>query len=393
MADAVTTRPVAPTSTVEREEAEDRRRVVCAVELGWRIAYLYADVQHPLHDGRSEAAPPPCLPAVETLPNCDQLELHVRAAASLAGRLHLDAQAEQLAELAGPVRAAATRSEQGDEVLGRLRAFHHDLITELWATREGEGKAYELGTSLFDTWNRLRLASAQSRRQMLLEWREVFDPARIERIKELLDDLQTRLDPAAVTVVKDHLDRWRDRVRQALSTDPADPPDGDAVLGEIRSQALTWRQLVTRDKEPEAYLQREHRTRVRHEFNRLMWLSLRRPIPIACAVTCAALVAAFVLGGDRVTSAARALLPLLGAIGLTQASLIVVARERLGAWSELLWNRALAKVVFDVTCRADQVFPAPRRHVPGLAGCKRAIGRVLGAGSAQPRPVEQPAEL
>jgi hypothetical protein len=36
----------------------------------------------------------------------------------------------------------------------------------------------------------------------------VFDKTRIERIKELLDDLQTRLDPAAVEVVKDHLDRW-----------------------------------------------------------------------------------------------------------------------------------------------------------------------------------------
>jgi hypothetical protein len=369
-------------SVVVAEHEEDRRRVVCAVELGWRISYLYADLSCPLHDAPCAPTAPPCLPAVETLPNRDQLELHFRAAGSLAARLRLDDHAGHMAALAIPAREAAERPQQRERVLAALRTYHHALIKELWATREGEGKAYELGSSLFDTWNRLRLASARGQEHVLAEWPAVFDGARIERIKELLDDLQTRLDPAAVTVVKDHLDSWRDRVEAAVETDPATLPDGAEMLEAMRSQALIWRQLVTRDKEPEAYLQREDRTKVRHEFNRLMWLSLRRPLPIACAVAFAALLAVIVVGDDRITSPAKALLPILGAVGLTQASLFVVARERLRVWSELLWNRALAEVVFEVTCLVDDVFPMRRRCAPRLARSAKAAARARVAAAA-----------
>jgi hypothetical protein len=383
-----------PVTKAEREDAEDRRRVVCAVELGWRIAYLYADLKHPLHDAQSAPVMAPCLPAVESLSNSDQLELHVRAAASLAGRLHLDAHARQIAELAGAARAAAAQPGQREAVRLQVRARHHALIKDLWATREGEGKAYELGSSLFDTWNRLRLASVYSPRHMRDEWGAVFDKDRIERIKLLLDDLQTRLDPAAVTVVKDHLDRWRDRVSDALESDQARLPCDKAALEQIRSQALIWRQLVTRDKEPEAYLRREHRTKVRHEFNQLMWTSLRRPLPIACAVAFAALVAAIVANGSTANATTKILVPILGAIGLTQASLIVVARERLRVWTELLWNRALAKVVFEVTCGADALFPMGRRYVPGLAGPAKAVAGRIRAGSARAvGPIEPSPEI
>jgi hypothetical protein len=384
--------PTAP-AKAERDEAEDRRRVVCAVELGWRIAYLYADLKHPLHDAQSAPVTAPCLPAVESLSNGDQLELHVRAAASLAGRLHLDAHARQIADLAGAARAAATQRGQREEVRRHVHAVHHALIKDLWATREGEGKAYELGSSLFDTWNRLRLASVYSPRHMRDEWRAVFDKDRIERIKLLLDDLQTRLDPAAVTVVKEHLDRWRQRVCHALETDPSRLPSGQRALAEIRSQALIWRQLVTRDKEPEAYLLREHRTRVRHEFNRLMWRSLWRPLPIACAVALVALVVALARDVPRASSTAHALLPILGAIGLTQASLIVLARERLRVWTELLWNRALAKVVFEVTCRADALFPLGRRYIPALPRPAKAVaGRVRMSSARAMGPMEPTTE-
>jgi hypothetical protein len=373
----------APATKAERDEAEDRRRVVCAVELGWRIAYLYADLKHPLHDAQAAQVAAPCLPAVESLSNSDQLELHVRAAASLAGRLKLDTHARQIVDLAGAARAAATQRGQREEVRRLVRTCHHRLIKDLWATREGEGKAYELGASLFDTWNRLRLASVYSPRHIREEWGAVFHKDRIERIKLLLDDLQTRLDPAAVTVVKDHLDRWHERVCHALENDSAPLPCDEDDIAEIRSQALIWRQLVTRDKEPEAYLSREHRTWVRHEFNRLMRASLWRPLPVACALAFLALVAAMVANGPKASATTHALVPILGAIGLTQASLIVVARERLRVWTELLWNRALAAVVFEVTCRADALFPVGRRYVPGLAAPAKAVVARVRTGSAR----------
>jgi hypothetical protein len=146
-------------------------------------------------------------------------------------------------------------------------------MKEPWAKREGVGKAYELGSSLFDTWNRMRQAAEQGDDHLPKAWGTVFHEKRVARIKESLDDLQTRLDPAAVEVVNDHFDRWGECVRHAVAKDAAGLPTGSKALPEIRKQALIWRQLVTRDKEPEAYLQRKDRARVRHEFNRLMWRS------------------------------------------------------------------------------------------------------------------------
>jgi hypothetical protein len=107
---------------IEHQKEEESRRVVCAVELGWRIAYFYADLEHPLHDGEDPAAAPLCLPAVATLSNSDQVELHVRAAASLARRLRLDATAEQIDALAGAAHAAAKHPERRTEVRERTRS-------------------------------------------------------------------------------------------------------------------------------------------------------------------------------------------------------------------------------------------------------------------------------
>jgi hypothetical protein len=90
-----------------------------------------------------------------------------------------------------------------------------------------------------------------------------------------------------------------------------------------------------------------------------------------------------VANGPKASATTQALVPILGAIGLTQASLVVVARERLRVWSELLWNRALAAVVFDVTCRADALFPPGRRYVPGLVARAKAVVARVRAGSAR----------
>jgi hypothetical protein len=47
---------------IEHQKEEESRRVVCAVELGWRIAYFYADLERPPHDGE-DAGPDPRRPA------------------------------------------------------------------------------------------------------------------------------------------------------------------------------------------------------------------------------------------------------------------------------------------------------------------------------------------
>jgi hypothetical protein len=355
------------TTELEVKKDEESRRIVCAVELGWRMSYFYADLEHPLHPADDPGAAPACLPAVETLANADQLEVHARAAASIAGRLDLKARAE-IERLARDAHAATKRADPDAGLRARVHDLHHRLMKELWANREGEGKAYQLGSSLFDTWDRMRRAADDDR--LAEAWVPVFDEKRVERIKELLDDLQTRLDPTAVEVVKDQLDRWGKLVREAGGPRGKGLPTGDKALEEIRRQALIWRQLVTRDKEPEAYLDRKQRARVRREFNRLMWTSLLRPRTLVVVAVLAALV--WVLRSQDVDpdQMRKVGIALLGVLGVTQASLIVLARDRLNHWSTLLWNRALTIVVFQVTCRADPVFVPPRRFAPALRAAK-----------------------
>jgi hypothetical protein len=369
-------RSASPLTTPECEAPDDRRRVVCAIELGWRIACLYSDLSHPFHDAPL-ATVVSHLPAFEKLPDSDRFQLQVGAAASLARHLRLDAH-KRIANLAEAAHAAATDAKRRARVRAELQACHTELLKELWASRDGEGKAYELGSSLFGTWDRLHLAYKQSRDDMLREWRAVFRRERVERITLLLDDLQTRLDPTAVSVVKEHLERWHKRIYRTVERNPETFASAEPVA-RLRKQVLTWRQLVTSDKEPEAYLECRDRRKVRHEFNRLMWWSLLRIMPISCAVVGLCVIAAMVVGGDAAVATSKALLAILGTIGVTQASLLVIARERLRVWTELLWSRAMHRVVCDVTCEADGLGTGPRlkggRRPPGApARHNRSVG-------------------
>jgi hypothetical protein len=323
--------------------------VVLALELGWRLAVLYADLERPLHAVGEVDAVPACLPAVETMPNGDQLEVQVRAAASLAFQLKATERAHEILRLASDVHV---KQREAQSIRGRLRNCHSALIKELWFKQEAQGKAYELGTSIFDSWNRVRLASCAGAERTVGEWRTVFGDERIERIKVLLDDLQTQLPHTAVTVVKAHLDFWRDAVAKHVKEDAATPPDGVELL---RKQTVIWQQLLSEAKRPESFLKGEHRREVHRQFKQLLWRSVLRPLPVLAGLAAIATLA-FVLKQIDPGKAVNTVLALLGAIGISQASIAVVARDRLREWTEMLWSRALANVVFQATLLADDVF-------------------------------------
>jgi hypothetical protein len=110
------------------------------------------------------------------------------------------------------------------------------------------------------------------------------------------DELQARIDPAAVRIVQ-HLDAWRERVEKCLPVngkifaDMLEP--SQKGLEPLRRQALIWRQLLSGDKEPEAYMDRGERTRLRGTLARRIWDDYRRRhwkrvLLVACAVAVAA---------------------------------------------------------------------------------------------------------
>jgi hypothetical protein len=360
--------------------------VVLALELGWRLAVLYADLEEPLYKvGRVETAPA-CLPALETMPNGDQLELQIKAAASLALRLKADVQSGQLLVIAGDVRSACGSRREAHAMREQLYRCHRDLIKRLWASQEAQGRAYELGMSLFDSWNRIRLAARESPRRTVREWRAAFGASRVDRIKVLLDNLQSQLPATAVTVVNAHLDFWCEAVDKHVDKGAAAPPrDGVAIL---RSQTIIWRQLLTKDKEPEAFLEREDRHRVHREYTRLVWGSFLRPRRLLAALAVLAVLTAALMSGAFASSTAKGIFAFIGAIGISRASLAVIARDRIRKWTELLWNRALANVVFDATCLADKAFSFDRPSLScSLADAgRRAVGRPAPERLTRPTP-------
>ena len=362
-----------PAPAVE-PEPRDTSPVALALELGWRLAVLYAELEHPLPTFGEVKAVRACLPTVEKMSRGDRLEVQVRAAASLAFQLKATAPGNDILGLARDVHATCHSRTKASALRKRLSACHNSLIKELWATQEAQGKAYELGMSIFDSWNRVRLAGRPGSKCPLDEWRTVFGRQRTERVKVLLDDLQSQLPRTAVTVVKAHLDFWCEAVAAQLAEPEAEPPrDGAAIL---RRQTVIWRQLLTRDKEPEAFLQRDDRRRVHHEFKQLVWRSLLRPVPVAATLAFLAVLAGLMAGIIPAASSSQAVVAFLGAIGLSQASLAVIARDRVRIWTELLWNRALAGVVFEATCLADNAFRWRRTSVSdSLAGTGRRLAR------------------
>ncbi|HEX6715112.1 MAG TPA: hypothetical protein VF066_17105 [Thermoleophilaceae bacterium] len=360
--------PVAPDAAVV---ADDRRstdeRAAFAIDLGWRIAELYAlNVEYEPVERLCDL-----LPGRSSLSRDDRLELELLAAAGAAGRLGVDVsevRVNELRELAG--RAAARTGDAQKEFREALERCHVALDKALWTHGEAEGRAYELGIMLSDTYNRLLRVYHERSAAAAQEWRDVFGEPRITTLLTLLDNLQSRLDPSAVTVVRDHLSDWRERVSESLPEgEDVGPPDATATE-HVRSQAVAWRQLLTGDKEPEAFLDPQARRRVKDQLLHLMW---RRYWVYALALFAALAVTSGVLvrlhpdiGSwyDHHTRDAALVTSLFvsvaGALGISKASINRAVRQDLRKWSALLWNRALAHVVYLETSHVESVFPQPR---------------------------------
>jgi hypothetical protein len=360
-----------PAATDAAPVTDDRRptdeTAAFAIDLGWRIAELYAlNVEYEPVEQLSDL-----LPGRSSLSRDDRFELELLAAAGAATRLGVDVsddRVNELRELAG--RAAERTGGAQREFREALERCHVALDKELWTHGEAEGRAYELGIMLSDTYNRLLRVYHERSDAAAQEWRDVFGEERITTLLTLLDNLQSRLDPGAVAVVRDHLSDWRERVSTRLPDgDDVEAPDG-AATGHVRSQAIAWRQLLTGDKEPEAFLDPRARRRVKDHLLHLMW---RRYWMYA-----AALFAVFVAGtailallhpdiggwyDDHKTEAAlltSLFVSVTGALGISKASINRAVRDDLRKWSALLWNRALAHVVYLETSQVDSVFPMPR---------------------------------
>jgi hypothetical protein len=305
----------------------------------------------------------------------------VLAAAGDAARIGAAISEERLSELlemAG--KAGSAPSQHEEEFRAHLAGWHVELEKRLWAEHEARGKAYELGNSLSDTWNRVVRAlrapagdGSDLEARVRTELRTVFSKARAQRIKVLLDDLQARIDPAAVRVVQRHLEEWCERVAVCLPREAETPvaslEPSLQGLEPLRRQTLIWRQLLSGDKEPEAYIDRGERTRLRGVLARRIWDDYtrrhwRRVLLVACAVALAAVFFVwFVSWYDDHKTFATVVVgfvgSIAGAVGLTTASITAALRKSVKAWSELVWNTTLTDAICQETILAQELLPMP----------------------------------
>ena len=364
-----------PTAFAQRRSTD--QEIACAIDLGWRMAELYGLRATELPTDASEDL----LPARSRLPAGERLQLELLAAAGDAKRVGALIAEERLAELLKMAeKAGSAPSSDEEDFRTQLAAWHVELEKTLWAEREARGKAYELGNALSDTWNRVVRGlrpSAQGdsspESRVTAELRAVFSEERKQRIRVLLDELQARIDPAAVRVVQRHLDEWCNRVRDRLPEGGQPPAAGFKPsrddLEPLRRQALIWRQLLSGDKEPEAYIDRGERTRLRGALARRIWDDYmrrhwRRVLAVACAVAAAAVFFVWFVSwyGDHkalATVVVGFVGSIAGAVGLTTASITAALRRSVKAWSELVWNTTLTEVISEETSQVRHLLPTP----------------------------------
>lgn len=364
-------------SSVARRSADPR--VAAAIDLGWRVAALHAlnpSTLVPVNAGCDDL-----LVNRHGLAASDRLELELSAIAGVANRVDVPLTDGDLQALLDLIPAATT-SASGEEGFRRtLAQTHIALAKRLWANDEGHGRAYELGNFLSDTWNRMLRPSVTQHPQTELS--EIFGAARVQRVKVLIDNLQSRLDPAAVHIVDQHLNAWRDRVADHAPADPdyaaASPTRAEIATSyePIERQTIIWRQILSGDKEPEAYIDHARRSEVRDELTRQLWRRYRRYwwlLPIAAVLGFAI---GYLLAHEK--SAATGLIGTVTAVaamlGITRAAMVATVRRALQDWGELMWNRALAAVICRETLCIDELLPPARARRRAPPARRSTAGR------------------
>jgi hypothetical protein len=346
--------------------------LTAAFQLGWRVAELYALVNDP-----GEPSDDTLLPGHESLEPGDQLQLQLRAAAGDARRAGIAAKADELEALLADAGEAPGSAEAAERFRAKIRSFHIEISKELWAGDEAAGKAYELGNGMSDTYSLVRIAYRTRSEDLTAAWERVFRKRRIERLEKLLDDLQSRLNPGGVAVVRHHLDLWREAV-PARIVEPGRPPKERQVKCGLRRQTVIWRQLLAGDKEPVAYLNGAARAELHGEVRGLAWRGVRPwLIPAAVGLFAFIFFLPEIIGlyqdGIVGTGVASAFLALVGALGVTKASMAATLRSRLRRWSELLWDRAVAEKVSEKTLVLGEVLPEPAIKTGRVSSAGQAV--------------------
>jgi hypothetical protein len=147
---------------------------------------------------------------------------------------------------------------------------------------------------------------------------------------------------------------------QATATAELSAREAAAPFEPVERQTIIWRQMLTGDKEPEAYIDHTRRAEVRDELTKQLWKRYRRPLPWLLPLVALLGLGVGALYSHHREDAGRVLglaLTLAGAFGITRATMIGTVRRGLQGWGDLMWNRALAAVICRETSLLHELYP------------------------------------
>jgi hypothetical protein len=238
-----------------------------AVELGWRMAELYAEIKP--RDSRPPEPPPAGplplvsaqrdeervqlpsdLPGLGALRDSQRLALLFDQVSVGLGKLRpsiISAGLTVPANADWPRLAAHRHSPEGRYQLARaVVEFHTDLLADLTACDHQVGRAYGLGRAVADLCLRPDSGDAAI-------FTSEFKPGgRVGTIRQWLQELHTSLPPHAAGAVSGSIAQWQWWASQpAWNGRPLDWADhGRQVVSALEAQGKLWRLLLTGQAAP-----------------------------------------------------------------------------------------------------------------------------------------------
>lgn len=194
-------------------------------------------------------------------------------------------------------------------------------IQDTLVIQGSQAAAYQLGRGLADTYWALY---PNRRQEEMGSWSNVLGQERYDALIRQALRLSPEIGPLVLAAVGGPLEQWR----QLASV--ASRRDADGVLEALYGQGLLWRDLIRGERQP-GDLKQPGAKDVWSDLGlyKSVFVTLRAPILLGSAAAAALVLGAALLASHKANSGLRTAISVIGALGVTTASLYARAKADL----------------------------------------------------------------
>ena len=317
------------------DSTNDVEQVRAAFRLGWGLSELrgrfrpdrfndpvpvvpgHVDFKRPTHE----------LPlAIERSPDEVRIEI-LEAVGGLAALLGLESDTGVTQAIAQITEAAHELNQDGADIDARWqdiaeRFYSLDAkLQDALVVRGSQAAAYQLGRGLADTYWALFTDRPQNE---MGSWTNLLGPERYDTVLRQALRLSPEIGPLVLAAIGGPLDQWR---QLALDSSRR---SADGAVAALYRQGLLWRDLIRGERQPSDLKQpRAREVWGDLKLYRAVFATLRAPILLGLVAAAALVVGAALLAGHKANSGLSAAISVIGALGITSASLYARAKAEL----------------------------------------------------------------